>query len=43
MLSFIRELSKAMRLVKVSAKTGEGMPELYNLINDALCECGDLT
>ena len=42
-LNFVRELSKAMRLVKVSAKTGEGMLELYNLINDALCECGDLT
>ncbi len=42
-LNFIRELSKAMRLIKVSAKTGEGMLELYNLINDALCECGDLT
>jgi len=42
-LNFIGELSKAVRLVKVSAKTGEGIPELYNLINDALCECGDLT
>jgi len=29
--------------VKTSAKTGQGMQDLYNLINDALCECGDLT
>lgn len=42
-LDLIKELSKAMRVIKVSAKTGMGMAELYNLINDALCECGDLT
>ncbi len=42
-VEFVGEFSKAMRIVKVSAKTGAGMPELYNLINDALCECGDLT
>ena len=42
-VSFLKDLSKAMRIVRVSAKTGEGMPELYNLISDALCECGDLT
>jgi GTPase SAR1 family protein len=39
----VREYSKAMRIVKTSAKTGQGMQDLYNLINDALCECGDLT
>lgn len=42
-LDFVKELSKAMRVIKVSAKTGAGMADLYNLINDALCECGDLT
>jgi len=42
-VEFIGDLSKAMRIVKVSARTGDGMMELYNLINDALCECGDLT
>ena len=42
-IEFVENVSKAMRIVKVSAKTAEGMPELYNLINDALCECGDLT
>ena len=42
-MELIKDLSKAMRIVKVSAKTGEGMQDLYNLISDALCECGDLT
>ena len=42
-IKFVGEFSKAMRVVKVSAKTGDGMAELYNLVNDALCECGDLT
>ncbi len=42
-VDFVGELSKAMRIVKVSAKKGEGMTDLYNIINDALCECGDLT
>jgi len=42
-IKFVENLSKAMRVVKLSAKTGEGMLDLYNLINDALCECGDLT
>ncbi|MCX8187994.1 MAG: ATP/GTP-binding protein [Nitrososphaeria archaeon] len=42
-LDFIKDLSKAMRVIKVSAKTGSGMADLYNIINDALCECGDLT
>ncbi len=42
-MDLVREFSKAMRIVKTSAKTGQGMQDLYNLINDALCECGDLT
>lgn len=39
----IRELSKASRLVKVSAKTGYGMESLYDLIHEVRCACGDLT
>jgi GTPase SAR1 family protein len=42
-MDLVREYSKAMRIVRTSAKTGQGMQDLYNLINDALCECGDLT
>ncbi len=39
----MRELSEAARLVKVSAKTSEGMSSLYDLINEVFCVCGDLT
>jgi hypothetical protein len=37
------ELSPAARLVKVSAKTGEGMQELYDIAHEIFCACGDLT
>jgi len=41
-IELINEFSKTMRIVKTSAKTGEGMSDLYTLIHEALCECGDL-
>lgn len=41
-VELLEELSKTMRVVKVSAKTGEGMPDLYDLIHESLCECGDM-
>lgn len=41
-IQLLNEFSKTMRIVKVSAKTGEGMNDLYTLIHEALCECGDL-
>lgn len=34
---------QSSRLVKVSAKTGEGLESLYDLIHEAFCVCGDLT
>jgi len=37
------ELLPAARLVKVSAKTGEGMRELYDIVHEVFCACGDLT
>lgn len=37
------ELLPAARLVKVSAKTGEGMEELYDIVHEVFCACGDLT
>ena len=37
------ELLPAARLVKVSAKTGEGMQELYDIAYEIFCACGDLT
>jgi GTPase SAR1 family protein len=37
------ELLPAARLVKVSAKTGEGMTDLYDIVHEIFCACGDLT
>jgi len=37
------ELLPAARLAKVSAKTGEGMRELYDIVHETFCACGDLT
>ncbi|MCJ7720079.1 MAG: ATP/GTP-binding protein [Candidatus Hadarchaeum sp.] len=37
------ELLPAARLVKVSAKTGEGMQELHDIVHEIFCACGDLT
>lgn len=37
------ELLPAARLVKVSAHTGEGMRELYDIVHEVFCICGDLT
>jgi len=41
-LRAIREVGGASRIVKVSAKTGEGMESLYDLIHEAFCVCGEL-
>ncbi len=41
-IELVEELSKTVRIVKTSVKTGEGMSDLYALIHEALCECGDL-
>ncbi|MBS7644481.1 MAG: ATP/GTP-binding protein [Candidatus Bathyarchaeia archaeon] len=43
LLDLMRDLALAQRTVKVSARTREGLPELYDLIHESLCECGDLT
>jgi len=37
------ELLPAARLVNVSAKTGEGMAKLYDILHEIFCACGDLT
>lgn len=37
------ELLPAARVVKTSAKTGEGMRELYDIVHEVFCVCGDLT
>jgi len=43
LMDLMRGLALAQRTVKVSARTREGLPELYDLIHESLCECGDLT
>lgn len=42
-LLVLRRLMQASRLVKVSAKTGYGLDQLYDLIHEVRCVCGDLT
>ncbi len=37
------DLLPAARVVKASAKTGEGMRELYDIVHEVFCACGDLT
>jgi len=37
-----KALSKSQRLIRASAKTGRGMKQLYDIIHESLCECGDL-
>ena len=37
------ELLPAARVAKVSARTNEGMRELYDIVHEVFCACGDLT
>lgn len=32
-----------VRIVRVSSKTMEGMEDLYSLIHETFCTCGDMT
>lgn len=41
--SLLREFLPPSRMVGVSAKRGEGMERLYDLVHEAFCACGDLT
>ena len=43
LINSIMEYMPSVRLVKVSARTGEGLEELYQLIYETYCSCGDLT
>ncbi|MEM2878631.1 MAG: ATP/GTP-binding protein [Candidatus Hadarchaeales archaeon] len=36
-------LLPAARMVKTSARTGEGIRELYDIVHEVSCACGDLT
>jgi len=39
----LSKLLPAARLVKTSAGTGDGMRELYDIVHEVFCTCGDLT
>jgi len=39
----VRKLSRASRIIAVSAKEGKGMDQLYDLLHEVWCTCGDLT
>jgi len=43
LFSLLREFLPPARLVGVSAKRGEGMERLYDLVQEVFCACGDLT
>ncbi len=43
LIDLMIEYLPSVRLVTVSAKTGEGLEELYQLIYETYCSCGDLT
>jgi len=43
MLDLIDKTKSALRFVKVSAKTSEGIEDLHYIIHETLCTCGDLT
>ncbi|WP_455277919.1 PRK13768 family protein [[Eubacterium] cellulosolvens] len=42
-LDAAKMLSPSQRLVKVSSITGNGMSQLFDLVQESLCECGDLS
>ncbi len=42
-LQVVRRYLRAERLIAVSAVTGEGIEELYKLVHEIFCTCGDLT
>jgi GTPase SAR1 family protein len=42
-LQVVRKYLRAERLIAVSAVTGEGIEELYKLVHEVFCSCGDLT
>ncbi|MHA1676620.1 MAG: hypothetical protein ACTSU6_05520, partial [Candidatus Njordarchaeales archaeon] len=42
LVDILRQYLPPTRIVSVSAKKKFGFNDLYSIINDALCECGDL-
>jgi GTPase len=38
----IEKIAREQRVVKTSAKTGEGLKDLYDICYEIFCTCGDL-
>ena len=43
MARMLAEYKQSLRPVLVSAKTGEGFEELFSVVHEAFCSCGDLS
>ncbi len=43
MARLLEEYQQSLRPVLVSAKTGEGFEELFSVVHEAFCSCGDLS
>ena len=43
MARLLEEYRQSLRPVLVSAKTGEGFEELFSIVHEAFCSCGDLS
>ncbi len=43
MTKLLAEYRQSLRPVLVSAKTGEGFEELFSVVHEAFCSCGDLS
>lgn len=43
LLMVLDEFKLATRIPRVSAKTGEGLEELYDMLHEIYCSCGDMT
>ncbi|MHA1596214.1 MAG: ATP/GTP-binding protein [Candidatus Asgardarchaeia archaeon] len=43
LLDLVERYSAAVRIVSVSSKLGEGLEDAFEIINESLCSCGDMT
>jgi putative protein kinase ArgK-like GTPase of G3E family len=43
LVELIKETPWVQRFVKTSSLTGEGISDLYELVHEVFCSCGDLT
>lgn len=43
MAEIMSRMEQAVRVIKIDSVTGEGLSDLYDIIHETLCVCGDLT